>query len=107
MRMWMTDPRGMCRQHLLGEHVETHMFVGAILKGTALDGYVAGGLLESKSLERRHNALVREMTRRGMKHQSPLKKFKLPSICYVDRAAARAELIRRCEECRKLPRALE
>ena len=26
MRMWMVNPRIMCRQHLLGEHVEIHMF---------------------------------------------------------------------------------
>jgi hypothetical protein len=25
--MWMVDPRIMCRNHLLGEHAEIHMFV--------------------------------------------------------------------------------
>jgi len=101
MRMWMTNPKGMCRQHLLGEHVETHMFVGAILKGTAMDGYVSGGLLESKSLERRHAALVREMIRRGMTHKSPLKSLpaKFIHVGRVDRLTAQRELLRRCAEC--------
>lgn len=45
MRMWMVPPELMCRQHLLGEHVELHMFVGAINKGTSvvtLPGYCEG-----------------------------------------------------------------
>lgn len=40
MRMWKVNPKNMCRQHLLGEHVECHMFVGAILKGISLSGYI-------------------------------------------------------------------
>ena len=46
MRMWMVDPRIMCRQHLLGEHVEIHMFVGAISRGKSVKGYLEKGLLE-------------------------------------------------------------
>jgi hypothetical protein len=30
--MWMVDPRLVCSKHLLGEHVELHMFVGCLLK---------------------------------------------------------------------------
>ena len=26
MRMWLVDPKFMCNQHLLGEHVEMHSF---------------------------------------------------------------------------------
>ena len=33
MRMWMIDPKLLCRKHLLGEHLEIHMFVGTINKG--------------------------------------------------------------------------
>ena len=32
MRMWGVDPKQMCRQHLLGEHVELHMQAGAVLE---------------------------------------------------------------------------
>lgn len=107
MRMWMVNPKGMCRQHLLGEHLETHMFVGAILKGTALNGFAANNLLESKSLERRHAALAREMTRRGMTHKSPLKTFKLAPTGRIDKQSAQTELLRRCKECRKLHQGLD
>ena len=30
MRQWMVDPRLLCRKHLLGEHVENHMFIGTL-----------------------------------------------------------------------------
>lgn len=30
MRMWMVDPKIMCRKHLLGEHLELHMLAGCI-----------------------------------------------------------------------------
>ena len=35
MRMWNVDVTKMCNKHLLGEHVEMHMFVGIIIKGTS------------------------------------------------------------------------
>ena len=43
MRMWMVDPQIMCRQHLLGEHTEMHMFVGTLKRGPALQ-FVFGTL---------------------------------------------------------------
>ncbi len=30
MRMWMVDTKKLCRQHLLAEHSEMHMFAGAL-----------------------------------------------------------------------------
>ena len=36
MRMWLVNPALLCRQHLLGEHVEMHMFAGHILEGYVL-----------------------------------------------------------------------
>ena len=32
MRMWLVPPQLMCDQHLLGEHLEMHMFIGTIRK---------------------------------------------------------------------------
>lgn len=61
----MVDPAVLCRKHLLGEHVECHMFVGAILKGISLAGYKAKGLIEIHNLKLRHEALSREMLKRG------------------------------------------
>ena len=103
MRMWMVPPHLMCRQHLLGEHLEIHMFVGHIKLGRKVSGYVEAGLLETASLHSRHEALVVEMKRRGYKHASPLR-FDPPIalIGKVDASASLSELAKRCEQCREL-----
>ena len=109
MRMWMTDPRGMCRQHLLGEHVELHMFLGSLKKGIDFDGYVVNNLVEPAAFAERHAALVAEMEARGYNHQSPLPDVSAEledypvnvNIAKVNREKALAELLRRCPECRE------
>ena len=106
MRMWMVDPRQMCNKHLLGEHVETHMFLGTIRKGgIRFDGYFKNNLFEPKSLKERHDALALEMQRRGMNHQSPLdvKKEDLESLpdVKVNTESALKDLVSRCPVCRK------
>jgi len=102
MRMWKVDTKKMCRQHLLGEHLETHCFVGAILKKTSLRGYVENGLVELHYLETRHNELVEEMLHRGYKHQSPLPFFVSLHAGRVDSEKNLNVLKQRCVECRKL-----
>lgn len=110
MRMWLVDPRKMCNQHLLGEHVEMHMFVGSIRKGISMQGYTRAGLVDIALLLKRHNLLVEEMAERGMNHKSPLlrpgetmrtllQSFSEP-YGEVDPRASRAELFRRCAGCR-------
>lgn len=104
MRMWMTDPAIMCRQHLLGEHVELHMFVGTINKGISVAGYLSDNLLEPSSLKSRHSELVNEMLRRGYSHQSPLPEVTMgleesDLAVKIDRVASRNELTRRCPVC--------
>lgn len=104
MRMWMVNSRDMCRQHLLGEHVEIHMFVGAMLKGTSMDGYIEGNMFEPSSLWRRHEDLVAEMLRRGYNHSSDLADYHVPDEwrqVTIDRKAAAAELFRRCSICKE------
>ena len=102
MRMWMVDPRLMCDQHLLGEHVETHMFVGTIQKGISVRGYLEGGFLEPQKLWERHDVLAREMERRGMRHKSPLTRCDVSDLGdhKVDASASLLELTRRCASCR-------
>lgn len=112
MRMWMVDPRGMCRKHLLGEHVETHMLLGSMNKGISMDGYVRNNLAEPAKLAARHDALATEMKRRGYRHQSPLSHQDAAEVleyysegvqrAKVHRAASLAELVRRCPECAKV-----
>lgn len=111
MRMWMTPPEAMCRKHLLGEHVELHMFVGTINKGVSVEGFLTKNLLEPESLYVRHDALVAEMNRRGYKHKSPMGTILWWSLTYrqykvkINRPASLAELHRRCPECLALSRA--
>ena len=109
MRMWMVEPEIMCRHHLLGEHLETHMFLGTLKKGLHLDGYVDSNCLELKSLKQRHNVLVKEMNKRDYKHNSPLE---IPDgYCFgqsryvrhgkVNIEKSLDELLCRCESCRE------
>ncbi len=100
MRMWMVDPRWVCNQHLLGEHVETHMLAGVLRRGTSIRGYVEKGLVETSALRKRHAELAEEMVRRGMRHNSPLQDFDDPNLGKVDVERSEAELIGRCPKCR-------
>lgn len=106
MRMWMVDPAIMCRKHLLGEHVELHMFVGSFKKGISIDGYINNNLLELKEVNNRHDTLADEMVRRGYNHKSPLEQLCLCLmfcakywVRRIDRASALNDLISRCPEC--------
>ena len=103
MRMWMVDPKILCRKHLIGEHVELHMLVGHLRLGRKVDGFVAHNCVQPRSINARHRALAAEMTRRGYKHVSPLRQ---PAIAWhqhpeamVDIAASLTDLLGRCKEC--------
>lgn len=104
MRMWLVDPRLMCSQHLLGEHVELHMLVGSLNRGKNIAGFLEHGLVELRSIRRRHAELVAEMTRRGYVHKSPLPEFGRRRAGNVDPAANLKELARRCSDCREIIR---
>ena len=98
--MWMVNPEKLCRKHLLGEHVECHMFVGTILKGKKLHGYAKKGLVEVHNIKRRHEDLKNEMLRRGMKHNSELPFFEDFIFGIVDVKNNEIELKRRCKDCK-------
>ncbi len=107
MRMWMVNPKILCRQHLLGEHAELHMFVGSINRGISMTGYLRDNLLEPQALHLRHDELATEMTLRGYSHKSALPKvagaFTQEQFfnTRIDKEAALKELLRRCPECRE------
>lgn len=107
MRQWHIDPEFMCTKHLLGEHVEHHMFVGALRKHKKITGYLKNNLLEPKSLVNRHNALAQELLNRGYKHLSPIDEPDLSCLTEeektieIDRRLAKTELFYRCEKCRQ------
>lgn len=111
MRMWMVNPRIMCRQHLLGEHLECHMFLGHIRRGKALDGYANNNLFSMGFLFKRHMDLVEEMWDRGYNHHSPLETSPLVLdnmnemyrhlfAINVDAEEALVELLARCDRCK-------
>lgn len=103
MRMWGVNPGLLCNKHLLGEHVEMHMFCGTILKNKSIQGYLDNGLVDPCKISARHEDLVYEMERRGMNHKSPIQ-F---NSCHlskhqIDIGKSMNELSIRCEECKKL-----
>jgi hypothetical protein len=97
--MWMVAPLIMCDKHLLGEHVELHMFVGAIRKGTSLRGYVENGLVEVHNIVHRHDQIAVEMTRRGMSHTSLLPPFNEYTAGSVPVHESLRDLLDRCPDC--------
>jgi hypothetical protein len=104
MRMWGVDTKLMCDKHLLGEHVEMHMFVGCIKKRMSLEGYLKGGLVRIDKIRERHGELVREFKRRGFSHRSPLGKFDygyLEGLGKIDAIKNLKELERRCSNCKR------
>lgn len=102
----MIDPRKMCNKHLLGEHVETHMFAGTLRLKKSLQGYIEKGLFEYKSLLSRHAALAAELERRNFQHHSPLEMNWDPLVSpgieqsHVDPVKSENDLMARCEMCR-------
>ena len=98
--MWGVNPKLLCQKHLLGEHVEMHMFVGTILAGKSLDGYIKKGLVIPKKINERHDELAQEMILRGMNHQSPLDQISIKANGMIAIEKNKKELIKRCSECR-------
>ena len=109
MRLWMIDPKLLCTQHLLGEHLEIHLHKHIFVKHYSIDGRICPIVqIEPASMESRHNELVIEMQRRGFKHNSP---YVQPDISYlpIDQQNAKVDLkynlkdlYNRCTECREI-----
>jgi hypothetical protein len=79
MRIWDIHPKYLCRQHLLGEHRELHAIWIVITKkkkGYSRHPETLRWFGKLNALFQRHELLVKEMTRRGYHHYSPLKKVK-------------------------------
>lgn len=83
MRMWGTDVTKMCNPHLLGEHRELHMIVGALRsKKMTLWGHLRAGLIDVRLIAPRHEEIVQEFRRRGLPsgfwHDTPLRPEDVP-----------------------------
>ena len=110
MRMWLVNPSIMCRQHLLGEHLEVHMFLSSVKKGKKLDGFVRNNLFEPMSIFQRHEDLKNEMINRGYNHKSPMTEyechvvFDMPNelrIGQINKDLSLKTLLSRCSKCRE------
>lgn len=107
MRMWMVDSKILCRKHLLGEHFEIEKHRHCFVKKHNMSKRVYLNQIVPLRMEERHNELVREMLRRGYKHNSP---YKQPDVSYLgfevllcpfDYKSALEDLLNRCPECKK------
>ncbi|UCE42465.1 MAG: pyrimidine dimer DNA glycosylase [Candidatus Aminicenantes bacterium] len=75
MRIWDIPAKGLCRNHLLGEHRELHAIWSILTtgkKGYAFHPETQRWKGRLRALYLRHQDLVQEMNQRGYKHQSPL-----------------------------------
>lgn len=103
--MWLTDPKQMCRRHLMGEHVELHMLAGTLRRKKSIQGYINKHLVEPTEIVNRHQQLAEEITRRGYNHKSPLTHDEVPLgrwqqyIDVIDNGDSERELRRRCKNC--------
>lgn len=103
MRMWMIDPKKLCRKHLLGEHGEIHKHRHNFVKGHKIGG--RKGQIEPMSMQERHDELAKEMLMRGYNHKSP---YTQPNLSHydldgfiVDREESEKDLSSRCSDCRE------
>lgn len=108
MRQWFTNPEIMCQKHLLGEHVEHHMFWGHFKRKRQINGYIISNCVQPKNIKSRHDLIVKEMIRRGINHNSPI--YVNPDISYlnqkiqnykIDVYKSTLELISRCKLCKQ------
>jgi len=106
MRMWMCNPKIMCRQHLLGEYRELFTIVGSLRKQISLQGYFDNDLIQPLYIKRRYNELRTEMIRRGYSPKKPFLFSKLMTLYLgekrlhkIDAKKSLLELLTRCPEC--------
>lgn len=98
----------MCRKHLLGEHVEMHMFAASLRDGKSITGFQRDGLVDVANIKQRHDELAAELRERGFDHASPMLQEPVsqyfhphPIIATVNIVTNILELARRCPDCRE------
>lgn len=96
----MVNPKLLCNQHLLGEHVELHMLAGTLKRGKSIKGFLEKGLVDPASITSRHEELVKEMESRGMNHKSPLSVNQNLPHNPINVSENIEELKKRCQKCR-------
>ncbi len=101
MRVWDIAPEKLCRNHLLGEHREVHAVWSVLTKdkkGYCRHPETLRWKGKLAALYSRHGLLVKELLRRGYRHNSRLeKRFALGARKqseFVDSPKRQAEILR-------------
>jgi hypothetical protein len=79
MRIWDINPKYLCRKHLLAEHRELHGLWNILTKHKSKGGYsrhpeTLRWVGKQNALYLRHQELIKEFSRRGFLHHTPLDK---------------------------------
>lgn len=112
MRMWMCNPLILCKDHILGEHLELHMLEGSIKKNKNLGRFLTDKLVDPSQIQARHDILVQEFARRGypsgLDHKTPLHADGLIlQDNPIDTDKSLQDLLSRCEKCRERYKSLD
>jgi hypothetical protein len=103
----MVNPEILCNVHLGGEYCEFYKHRWTFERKFRKDGYIKNNCLEPKSMQARHDELVIERRKRGLKAKGT---FIAPDISYlpewqqnykVDVKKNLKKLLARCEKCRE------
>lgn len=107
MRMWMVDPKLLCKQHLLWEHYEIHRLVGWLRHGYSIRRYLLKRLVDPSSIFIRHKELEDEIRFRGGKPDSPLVEAECCAFAHwygsttINLGRSLSDLSNRCDQCQK------
>ena len=103
-RQWLAVPELMCRNHLLGEHAETHMFMTKMEEGFSLQGYIdKSEFFGAEYIKYRHDLLSKLIKGHGSPLDEPSNDLKeaYPLIVPTqdDLVTSLDDLFARCNEC--------
>ena len=114
MRMWMANPKCMCKKYLNTEHYELHILFGSIKKNpnnNTIKTLTERGYIEPKSIYDRHEELVKELLKRNIKHNSPMDYNEFKEAFnklsqevkkgIIDKKKSSLILFKKCNECEK------
>ena len=105
-RQWLVPPKLMCKQHLLGEHLEAHIFVSKMEKHYKLDGFIKGSMFfGAEYIKQRHDELARYISG----HKTPLdishidlELYPPIEITWNHTLKSAIDLVTRCDRCKSL-----
>lgn len=100
MRMWCIPTNIMCTKHIMQEHKDIHMIVGAINKKINIQSFILNGYIDTDKIKSRHFELAKEIEKRGGKHISKLPVFSIKRLSYLNKFANLDYLKANCKKCK-------